>query len=119
MIRKPYVEEKTQVQQGEGTITFRNILTKDELYGHGRMFAEIVIPPGASIGKHRHVDETEPYYILQGEGVYHDSDGSEHVVVPGDVCVLEVGAEHWIENRADQPLHFIALIYNAAGVLNQ
>ena len=57
--------------------------------------------------------------ILQGEGVYHDSDGSEHVVVPGDVCVLEVGAEHWIENRADQPLHFIALIYNAAGVLNQ
>lgn len=118
MIRKTQIEEKEQVQGGQGVITFRHILSKEDLYGHGRMFAEIVIPPGGSIGKHRHVDETEPYYILRGEGVYHESDGSEHVVQPGDVCVLEVGAEHWIENRSDAPLAFIALIYNAENVLN-
>lgn len=117
MIRKPRVEEKTHVQNGDGTITFRHILEKDELYGHGRMYAEIEIPQGASIGKHRHIDETEPYYILSGEGIYHESDGSEHVVRAGDVCVLEVGAEHWIENRAEEPLRFVALIYHAAGVL--
>lgn len=117
MIRKPFVEEKEHVQSGDGTVTFRHILKKEELYGHGRMFAEIVIPTGASIGKNRHIDETEPYYILSGEGIYHDSDGSEHIVTAGDVCVLEVGAEHWIENRGAEPLRFIALIYNAKGIL--
>ena len=65
MIRKPFVEEKEHVQSGDGTVTFRHILKKEELYGHGRMFAEIVIPTGASIGKHRHIDGTEPYYIRQ------------------------------------------------------
>lgn len=118
MIRKPRVEEKSHVQNGDGTITFKHILEKEELYGHGRMYAEIVIPPGASIGKHRHVDETEPYYVLEGEGIYHESDGSEHVIAAGDVCVLEVGAEHWIENRSEAPLRFMALIYNAKNILN-
>lgn len=117
MIRKPFVEEKEHVQNGDGIVTFRHILCKEELYGHGRMFVESVIPPGASIGKHRHIDETEAYYILAGEGVYHEPDGSEHKVEVGDVCVLEVGAEHWIENRSEVPLSFIALIYNAEGIL--
>jgi mannose-6-phosphate isomerase-like protein (cupin superfamily) len=117
MIRKPLIVKKEHVQNGEGEIEFRHILSEEELYGHGRLFAEIVIPPGGSIGKHRHVDETEPYYILQGKGVFHDADGSEHVVHPGDVCVIEVGQEHWIENRSQQPLSFIALIYNGKNIL--
>ena len=33
-------------------------------------------------------------------------------VGPGDVCVIEVGQGHSMENNSDQDLVFMALIYN-------
>lgn len=115
MIRKAIVEKKSNVQGGEGEIEFRHILSKAELLGHGRLFAEIRIPPGCSIGKHRHIEETEPYYILSGEGIFHDNEGKNHSVCAGDICTIAVGEEHWIENKSDNMLVLLALIYGEAG----
>ena len=61
MIRKPEVTFGQNVRDGEGTIEFRHILSKDELMGHGTLFAHIIIPPHSSIGFHQHIGNTEPY----------------------------------------------------------
>ena len=64
------------------------------------------------IGWHEHHGETEPYYVLKGEGDFIDSDRSVVHVTAGDVCLIEEGCGHSIENNSDAVLELMALIYN-------
>ena len=97
---------------GIGEVYMYEIATKEELLGHGRMFAKLVLPPGSTIGWHQHVGETEPYYILSGEGVFTDNDGTVTKVHAGDICKINVGDFHSLENHGTEDLALIALIYN-------
>jgi mannose-6-phosphate isomerase-like protein (cupin superfamily) len=111
MVRKTVTATKENVRGGEGSVTFHHIVSEEELLGHGKMLAKVVIHPHSSIGMHQHIGETEPYYILSGKGVFVDNDGSRTEVVPGDVCVIEVGQSHSLENPNDEPLEIIAMVY--------
>jgi quercetin dioxygenase-like cupin family protein len=65
------------------------------------------------VGWHQHVGETEPYFILEGEGIFTDDDGTKTHVFPGDVCTILPGQRHSLDNASDKdPLVFMALIYN-------
>ena len=97
---------------GKGEAKVYNICSKEELLGHGRLYAKIVLPPGATIGWHQHVHETEPYYILSGVGDFKDNDGTVTQVTAGDICKILPGQYHAMENNGTEDLVFIALIYN-------
>jgi mannose-6-phosphate isomerase-like protein (cupin superfamily) len=112
LVRKTTVETKQEVRGGKGEVEFRHVLSSEELNGHGSLYAQVVLKPGSSIGWHQHVGNTEPYFILEGHGIFVDSDGSRIPVEAGDVCTIEVGQSHAIENYSDQDLVFMALIYN-------
>lgn len=112
MVRKTKVEIKREVRGGKGEVEFQHILEKDELNGHGSLYAMVRLKPGCSIGYHQHIGNTEPYFIVEGHGTFVDQDGSRIEVGPGDVCVIEVGQGHAMENNSDQDLVFMALIYN-------
>lgn len=45
MIRKPEIVEVPNLRGGEGTVEIRHILSKEELMGHGGMYAHVVLPP--------------------------------------------------------------------------
>lgn len=112
MIRKTNTIKVEGLAGGKGTAIVHHILEEEELMGHGRMYAHVVLPPGASVGYHQHLKETEPYYILKGKGIFIDNDGTRTEVEPGDCCIIEVGQSHGMENESDENLEFIALIYN-------
>ena len=118
MIRKDNVLEVEHLGGGKGTAYVHHIVSKEELLGHGRLYAKVVLPPGASVGWHQHVHDTEPYYILKGEADFIDNDKSVTKVGPGDCCIIEVGQYHSIENNSDSDVEFMALIYNEPGYLN-
>ena len=112
MIRK---EQGTLIQNlrgGKGSAEVFHILSEKELMGHGKMFAKVVVKPHSSIGWHQHRDDTEPYFIISGKGVFIDNDGSKTEVTSGDICVIEVGQFHSIENNTDEDLVLIALVVN-------
>lgn len=113
MVRKTIVETKSEVRGGKGEVEFHHIVSAEELNGHGSMYAMIRLKPGCSIGYHEHLTNTEPYFILEGKGTFVDNDGSRTEVVAGDVCVIEVGQGHALENNSEEDLVFMALIYNA------
>ena len=71
---------------GPGAIEARQILNEGEFCDKGRLFNHIVLKPGVTIAKHRHVNDFETYYILKGYGVYNDN-GTEVEVGPGDVTI--------------------------------
>lgn len=112
MVRKTSVEYAENPAGGTGSLEKYHIVSTEELNGHGKMFAKIVLHPHSTIGWHQHVGNTEPYYILEGKGIFVDNDGSRTEVGPGDVCYIEVGQSHSLENPTDENLVFIALIYN-------
>ncbi|AGA68109.1 mannose-6-phosphate isomerase [Desulfitobacterium dichloroeliminans LMG P-21439] len=112
MIRKTIDETVYNARGGEGRVVFSHILTKEELMGHGNVYAKVTIKPHSSIGYHQHVGNTEPYYILSGKGIFTDNDGTKTEVGAGDVCVIKVGEHHGLENLTDDDLVMMALIIN-------
>lgn len=112
MVRKTVNEKVEHLAGGKGTAEVQHLVSKEELLGAGAMYAKVVLPPGASVGWHTHVGETEPYYILSGKGEFTDNDGTKTVVGPGDVCVIVPGQSHSIDNISDtENLEFMAMIY--------
>ena len=94
---------------GKGHVLILDILEQEQLGSHCRMYAEVTLEPGCSLGVHEHRGECETYYILQGLGEYED-DGVKRQVKPGDVTVTPSGHSHGLANIGDGNLTFMALI---------
>ncbi len=112
MVRKEKVVTVEGLRGGAGIIEIHHFMEKEELMGHGKMFARVIVKPHSSIGWHQHEHDTEPYAILKGEGIFTDNDGTKTVVKPGDVCVINVGEWHAMENNTDEDMEMIALVLN-------
>lgn len=113
MVRTNVGEWKENLRGGEGSVQLFPILTAEEMMGHGPSFARVVIPPHCGIGWHQHVGNTEPYYILKGEGIFTDKDG-DHVVHAGDICTIPCGEYHAMRNESEEDMEMIGLILNEA-----
>ncbi len=97
---------------GKGEITIKHLLGAKELDNKCAMFAEVTIPPHASIGIHEHHGNTETYYILRGTALYNDN-GAEKTISAGEVTFCPDGEKHGIENISDtEDLVFMAVIIN-------
>ena len=98
------------IRGGNGETEMRKILLgADEMYGKGRMFNEMILAPGNSIGEHAHSGDNEIFYFLSGEGEYNDN-GTIVTVRPGDTVICNDGETHSLKNTGKEPLRFIALI---------
>ena len=103
------VDHNEKMREGTGTVKVNHLLSKEEFEGAGRLFSELHIQPGDSIGYHIHENEQEFFYILSGEGLYNDN-GTEVVVKAGDVAICKDGEYQGIKAVGNEPLVFIGLI---------
>ena len=101
-------EIKKNMRGGEGEITLLHMVEKERMK-NARLLSKITIPPGAGIGEHEHVNETEYYIILKGMGIVND-DGVEKEAIPGSVIITGGGAKHSIKNTGNTDLEMIAVI---------
>ena len=98
------------VRDGIGKAEIHKILNSaEELYGKGRLFNHMILPPGCSVGEHTHEGDNEIYYILKGSGSYNDN-GNRTRLFPGDTAVCNNGECHSLINDGEEPLELIALI---------
>ena len=101
-------ENKEKMRNGEGN-THITYLLDGSTQKNARLFAEITLDQGCSIGYHRHDSETEYFFILSGTGIVND-DGKEVEVRQGDSIITGNGASHSIKNTGSVPLVFHAII---------
>ncbi len=94
---------------GDGVITIEELLTPEELYSKGRLFAKITVNPGCSIGRHVHEGEMESFFIVSGSVAFSDN-GEEVILNAGDTALTKDGEGHAVRNNGDVPLEMIALI---------
>jgi mannose-6-phosphate isomerase-like protein (cupin superfamily) len=103
------IEVRKNMRQGEGEITIRHYLNKEEINAKCRLCAELTIPAGSSIGLHEHIQEDEIFIIQQGKGIVLDQ-GKEAEVEAGDVILTGKGAAHTIRNIGEVNLVITAII---------
>ena len=97
------------MRDGKLSVDARVFLEASESYGAGSFFGCATMPPGASIGYHRHDGEFEIYYILRGRAKVVDN-GQEAVLGPGDIMQCRDGDCLSSENIGELPLVFLAMV---------
>ncbi|HIX65651.1 MAG TPA: cupin domain-containing protein [Candidatus Anaerotruncus excrementipullorum] len=101
-----------QMRGGEGSVQLRQLLAPEQFCGHGRLFNQLELAPGCSIGSHYHNGESETFYILQGTARF-DDNGQECILHAGDVAHTPSGHFHSIANAGQEPLVLVAMIVNS------
>lgn len=74
-----------------------------------KMYAQITIPCGASIGMHSHTEDEEVITVIKGEGLLRINDQS-YVIKQGDISLTKKNHFHSIENNNDEDLVLLAVI---------
>ena len=87
---------------GTGHVLIKRLLDEKQLNGKCKMYAEVTLEPGCSLGYHEH-------HILSGKGIYSDN-GTLRMVSAGDVTFTPDGKGHGLTNSGDEDLVFMALI---------
>lgn len=103
------IVRRENVNGGEGHVITKRLLGEKELNGKCRLFAEVTLEPGCSLGYHEHHEESETYYIIKGEGEYNDN-GTLRPVKAGDVTFTPDNCGHGMKNTGTENLVFMALI---------
>jgi len=103
------VQINENMRGGDGSVSIEHLLTPEELYDKGRLYARIILEPGCSIGNHIHEGEMESYYIVSGEADVSDN-GELVALSSGDSVLTKSGEEHSIKNTGTVTLELIALI---------
>ena len=105
-------EYREHMRDGNGIVEITNFATPEELNNKGRLFANITLNPGCSIGYHVHENESELFYVMKGEAVYNDN-GTEVPVSAGDVMICPSGSGHAVANNSAETTELCAVILYA------
>ena len=105
-------EYREHMRGGNGTVEITNFATPEELNDKGRLFANVTLRPGCSIGYHVHEKDSELFYLMKGEALYNDN-GVEYPVGAGDVMVCPAGTGHAISNNGQEDVEICAVIVYA------
>lgn len=111
MINKPrLIETYHNLHGGKGKVVVeRNITREDEIQGLD-MLASVFVDVGASIGYHEHIEDSEGYFIIEGEGIFIDDGKIEKAVEKGDFCFIHKGQGHGMMNTGHIPLKMMAIV---------
>ena len=102
-------EVRAEMRGGKGSVTIRHFFKQNEIKAKCRLCSRLILPPGASIGAHKHETEDELYIIERGVGIL--DDGRNKIKVePGDAILTGNGECHSIINAGNAPLEIIAVI---------
>jgi len=93
---------------GEGEIFCHRPFSSDVFEGPWNFVDYAVLPPGTSIGRHRHGDNEELYLVLEGSGTMH-LDGRDFRVEAGVVVVNRRGGTHGLRNDGNEPLRLFVV----------
>ncbi|MFJ6378692.1 cupin domain-containing protein [Kitasatospora sp. NPDC092039] len=91
---------------GAGTILAHRAYRREGAPAPVAFIDLVVLPPGTSIGRHRHADDEETYVILDGRGLM-TLDGEEFEVRAGDVIPNRAYGEHGLANVSEGDLRLL------------
>ena len=101
MIKNIYALKPNMVpncHDGEGTVSVVDVF--DKFSTKMQFLHYTVLPPGSSIGSHKHADDEEFYVVLEGSGEM-ELDGANQTVSAGDVIMNKPHGTHGLRNVSE------------------
>jgi quercetin dioxygenase-like cupin family protein len=93
---------------GEATIEFSRPFETHEFESSWRFVDYVVIPPGASIGPHRHGLDEEMYFVMEGTALMTTND-IEKRVIAGDLILNKPGWVHGLRNDGKENVKLLVI----------
>lgn len=93
---------------GKGTARYRRTLEPTVFFTNWAYADHLLLPPGASVGKHMHAGVEEFYYVMNGEGSVTVNNESA-AIRKGDAIPLLLGDVHSFENTGSGDLEFMII----------
>jgi quercetin dioxygenase-like cupin family protein len=82
------------------------ICSGDDFQQPGHLLQVVTIPPRTRQQLHLHRQQTEVFYILEGEASIRLA-GTDFVARPGDAFICSPGDEHSLWNQSDQQFRLV------------
>jgi mannose-6-phosphate isomerase-like protein (cupin superfamily) len=93
---------------GQGAARYRRALPPEVFLTPWAYVDHVLLPPAASIGRHRHAGVEEIYYVMEGEGVVRVNDESAPIR-KGDAVPVLLEDVHSIENTSGGDLELMVV----------
>jgi quercetin dioxygenase-like cupin family protein len=100
--------EPLVAHDGPGTCEIARLFQSEKLAGTWHFIEYLIVPPGVTIGQHRHGDNEEIYFIIDGHARM-TINGEERQVKPGDFIINHPGWEHGLRNESDEAVKLLVI----------
>ncbi|MDP7448620.1 MAG: cupin domain-containing protein [Candidatus Latescibacteria bacterium] len=103
---------RTQIHGGKGEVGHRMIWGPEDFRSNFHGLTHDVLPPGTSIGYHRHEGVEECYIVVEGSGRMTVDDETQ-VVQQGDTIPSSLGGSHGLYNHTQEDLEVLVVSVSA------
>jgi mannose-6-phosphate isomerase-like protein (cupin superfamily) len=105
---KALLQPVEKMNGGQGTVRYRRALRPEVFYTNWSYVDHVVVPAGASIGRHRHEGVEEFYYVIAGEGAV-TVDKERAAIKAGDAVPVFLNEAHGFENTGTGDLEMMVV----------
>lgn len=93
---------------GPGTCQIARLFQTEKLAGTWHFIEYLIVPPGVTIGRHRHGANEEIYFIIEGQAKM-TINNQEYLVKPGDFIVNHPEWEHGLHNESQEEVKLLVI----------
>ena len=107
-VRNVYAMPKQEqvAHEGKGSLRFCRPFHAKELHSELDFVDFVEVPPGVSIGEHRHAADEEIYFVVSGNGRM-TLEGDSFDVAKGDLIRNIPGGQHALVATGEEDLHLL------------
>jgi len=107
-LRRNLLRPVEHMNGGSGTVQYRRALTSDMFATNWAYLDHIVLPPGASVGRHRHMGLEEVFYVMNGQGSVTVNKESADIQ-KGDAVPVFLQEVHSFQNTGTEDLELLVV----------
>ena len=93
---------------GKGKVLYRRALEPEVFFTNWAYVDHLVLPPGASVGRHKHIGVEEVFYVMDGAGSARIGEESADIQ-KGDAVPVLFNDVHAFENTGARDLEFLII----------
>jgi len=68
ILRRDQLRPPAPLNGGKGAVQYRRVLPPEVFFTNWSYVDHVLLPPGTSVGAHKHMGVEEIYYVMDGEG---------------------------------------------------